>query len=140
MKLLGTEIVHFVISLFVGVFFFDKAGWLGIVVALMSGFLIDSDHLIDYLMYEKNWKKLSIKKFLSSEHFEKSGKLHIFFHGWEYAIGFFCIGLLLNWWWLVALAVSNYLHLLVDQLTNDVNLKAYFVSYRFMKKWKSQCL
>ena len=139
MNLLVTELIHSILSLLVGWYFWQSIGVAGVIAVLAAGFLVDSDHLFDYWLYVKDLKKFSIRQFLSSEHFKKSGKLYIVFHAWEYGLGMLMLGYGLKVPTLTAMGVSYLLHLTVDQATNDVRWKTYFVSYRWKVGWRNQC-
>jgi len=139
MKLLTTEIVHLLLSTLIGLFFWSTSGIWGLVGAIFAGFLVDSDHMIDYLIYLKNWRKFSIKQFISSEQFVKSNKLYIFFHSWEYGLIFLTLSITLNFPILTTISISYLTHLTIDQLTNDVRPFTYFILARAKHGFVNQC-
>lgn len=146
-KTLKHEMVHLAVSigvaLFVQVTYFDT---MLSVFTLALAMLLDADHLFDYALYLYKSEggifglsKFSIKEFLSGAYFQKWQKFITPLHAWEIAIA----SLLLYFFWLpypifmsIALALSS--HYLVDYFTNNVNKKAYFITYRakngFVKK------
>lgn len=134
--MLTDEIIHFTLSIIAGalVGYFANNFW-AIPVALISGFFIDADHLIDYLLYSSG--KFSLANFRSSRYFDNSGKVYVFFHGFEYAVIFFVIGLLIpNLSWLFfSLALSNLFHLIFDTISNKPIWPTYFITFRIAKNF-----
>jgi len=139
MKLITTEIIHLSLSTVIGLLFWPTSGIFGLVGAICAGFLVDSDHLIDYLIYLKNWRKFSLKQFISSEQFVKTNKLYIFFHSWEYGLIFLILGITLNQPIITTISISYLTHLTIDQLTNDVRPTTYFILARARHGFVNQC-
>jgi len=130
------EITHFILSIIAGVIVgYLMHNWWAIPVALISGFFIDVDHLIDYFLYHR--AKFNLAEFLSGKTFDLSGKVYVFFHGFEYAAIFAIIGLLIpNLAWLFfSLALSNFLHLIYDTISNKPIWMTYFLIYRIAKNF-----
>ena len=133
MRLLVDELIHFLLSLTVGLFFSFKFGnpWL-LLAALFFGFLIDVDHLFDCLAYYK--RKFSLKKFFDVKAYMKgSGKVYVLLHGWEYVIVFWLIG---RWLGVAGLewtiSLSYLLHLCWDNFSFRHHPLGYFFTYRFL--------
>ena len=134
--MLKDEIVHFILSIIAGVIVgYFMHNWWAVPVALISGFFIDADHLIDYFIYHR--AKFNLREFFSGKTFDLSGKVYIFFHGYEYALVFAIIGLLLpNLSWLFfSLALSNMFHLIFDTISNKPIWPTYFITYRLAKRF-----
>lgn len=135
------EVIHFSLSIFAGVIVgYFTNNWWAVPVALISGFFIDTDHLIDYFIYRRG--KFSLKEFLSGKTFDLSGKLYLFFHGFEFAIILAVIGLLVPHlsWLFFSLALSNLFHLIYDTVSNKPVWPAYFFTYRIAKKFDHKLL
>jgi len=134
--MLKDEFIHFTLSIIAGVivgYFFNN--WWAVPVALISGFFIDSDHLIDYHLYSR--AKFNLAEFKSGEYFNKSGKVYVFAHGYEFAIiltifGFALPGLS---WFFFSLALSNFLHLFYDTISNKPIWLTYFLTFRIAKNF-----
>jgi len=117
--------IHLSFSLLVGLIFGQF--W----PALLGGFFIDVDHLIDYFL--AFGLKFNPKYFFKGYQFLKSDKIHIFFHGWEIVIG----GILLAFFVpktlatvLLAFSVSLFVHLWLDVYIDKLPAKSYFLLYR----------
>lgn len=135
------ELIHFILSILVGVIIWKK--WcmhIGIfIVALIGGFFIDFDHLFDYFLAFDT--KFNLSYFLNGYQFLKNDKIYIFFHAWEWVIITFFIFLFVNFifknkkvqllsFCMLAFSFSLFLHLLIDITTNDMQTKSYFLLYR----------
>jgi len=135
--MLKDEIVHFILSIIAGaiVGYFCR-NWWAVPIALVSGFLIDADHLIDYFIYKK-FRGFDLKEFLSGEFFDRLGKVYVVFHGYEYAAAATIFGIIFpNLGWLFfSLALSNFLHLLYDTIANKPIWPTYFITYRLIKNF-----
>ncbi|MFA5961782.1 MAG: hypothetical protein WC848_03825 [Parcubacteria group bacterium] len=98
----------------------------------LGGFLIDLDHFIDYfLAFGWNWQW---EYFQNGYQFLKSGKIYVFFHGWEYVLIFLLLVYLLKSKLaktvFLALALGVFFHLVADVIIDDTPVKSYFISYR----------
>ena len=68
-----------------------------LMVALLFGWLIDSDHLFDYLLFIKcSSSKISIKAFAEGNYFKQSGRLILPFHSFEIAATLAVLSLLVD--------------------------------------------
>ena len=92
MFLLIDELVHFSIALLIGLFFYWRhRRWELILAALIPGFLIDVDHLIDYFLWHGFTFDLRLF-FDVDSYMETSGKVYVLFHGWELIPVFWLLG------------------------------------------------
>lgn len=131
------EITHFILSIIAGAvsyMIFDNL-W-AILVALIFGFLIDSDHIIDYLIYKKK-VTFSSREFFTGKFFDYSKKVYVFFHGFEYAI---VMALIAIWvidlrWALIAASLSLVLHLIYDTISNRPKWQTYFILFRLVNNF-----
>ncbi|MFA7244314.1 MAG: hypothetical protein WC080_03455 [Patescibacteria group bacterium] len=132
------EIFHFLISSAAGlaVGYFSGNYW-AVLFALISGFFIDADHLIDYFLYTK-FKKFSLAEFKSGLFFDYAGKVYVFAHGFEYAIIFIALGIVFSQygWIFYSLGVSNLLHLLYDTIYNGAVWPTYFLIFRIVHNFR----
>lgn len=102
--------------------------------ALLGGFFVDLDHLLDYsFVYGLNF---NLHLFLSGEHFAQMRKIHVLFHGWEYLfILWFAAYKTKNVklrYFLAATSSGLLSHLVFDMYSNHVYFLGYSVIYRFM--------
>ena len=92
-----------------------------ILVALVTGWLIDVDHLIDYGFYLFHGAENSLHDFVSGAYFAKSDKIFVLAHAWEWVgVWLLAWGVLGHWEIGLTGAVSLTGHLIQDQLTNRV--------------------
>lgn len=134
--LLFHETIH-IIAAFAGVlifrFYFNESRYS--LLLLVASMLIDADHLVDYTLYlfqNHTWPALS--DIPGGHYFNVNGKIMVPVHSWELVVSLFLfykksrpsrhapVAL--------ALALGFFVHLIVDQLTNDVTLPAYSLIYR----------
>ena len=129
------ESIHIVASVIAGLIAWKlhKRFWGSMLAAFLGGVLIDLDHFIDYFMVFG--PTFNLNYFIHGYQFLKSGKVHIFFHAWEYIVPLFLLFLVVkkNKFWatfIVAFTLAMFSHLLIDTLTNDMYFKAYFITKR----------
>lgn len=102
-------------------------------MALFLGFLVDVDHVFDYIREEHKFdmKDMFIKSYRGN--FEK---LYVLFHAWEYIPLAWIAGAIMNNYVFSAVFTVAYAsHLLPDQLMNNTKPFGYFLTYRIMKKF-----
>lgn len=128
-------LIHLALAILVGFFCGRrfKQIKLGIIIGFIGGFLIDLDHVLEYLIFF-NWR-FNFLDFIAGRQFLLSDQIHLWFHAWEYVIV-----LLLGAWvfkkyktaqlvlFTLALAIS--VHILSDSVINNFPLKYYSLSYR----------
>jgi hypothetical protein len=138
--MLKDEFFHFSLSLIAGVivgYFF--ANWWAIPLALVAGFFIDVDHLIDYLIYKK-FRRFDLRNFFTGEYFDRSGKVYVFAHGFEFAMVLIMLGAIYPnlGWFFYSLGFANLLHLLYDTFANGAIWPTYFFLFRLAKNFDHQ--
>ncbi len=86
MNFLKDELIHLILALIIGVFFYLKRrDWRLILGALIFGFFVDVDHLFDYFLYFG--LKFKLSDFLNVTTYMMSAeKIYVLFHGWEFVI------------------------------------------------------
>jgi hypothetical protein len=135
--MLKDEFFHFLFSLIVGIiigYIFNN--WWAIPLALVGGFFVDADHLIDYLIYEK-FHRFDLRQFFKGENFDRSGKVYVFAHGFEFAIILIILGVIYPQlgWVFYSLGFANLLHLLYDTVYNGPIWPTYFFLFRLTKNF-----
>jgi len=141
--MLKHELTHLVLSLIAaGSIYWYFRKWQVILVALLSGFLVDADHLFDYFLYKKAFI-FNFSEFISGNYFRLAGKVYLPFHAFEYAIIAIIAGLLILKFTkemqkhtkmivflLLVFGISLSFHLAFDMFSYRPNWPAYFISYR----------
>jgi len=136
-NLITDELVHLSLSLAVGGFFYYRhRDWRLILAALVTGFLVDLDHWLDYFFYYGPMVNLKLF-FGPPSYMALSRKIYVLFHGWEYLVPLALIGHWLEKRWkiknlAVVLVLAYFFHLLWDQLCYGQHPLAYFFTYRFL--------
>ena len=107
-----------------------------LLMSLFLGFLIDVDHVWDYVREERkfDFKHMFIKSYTGD-----FKKLHIVFHCLEYVPIAWIIGLIIGGEAVTFAAVFTiaYLsHMIPDLLSNNVHPLGYFFIFRAMKKFE----
>jgi uncharacterized membrane protein len=107
---------------------------------IAGGFLIDVDHYLDYLIFEKQWRRPSPVSFLRYYFGYSPGKLVLPLHSAEFMTFLFLVILRRPWPLLVGYWVGALMHLTFDVLVNGDNalkrpvlfyIFAYRAWYRF---------
>lgn len=135
------ELTHIILCTIIAIigYRYLRSYWVWIASYLM-GFLLDSDHLVDYFLYRKGLL-FNLKEFASGTYFEIAGKIYLFLHSYELAI-LFIIAASIIWFvtqkpWrkkavtiLLVLAFSLILHLLYDTIYYKPDWNTYFLLSR----------
>lgn len=107
-----------------------------------AGVLVDLDHLIEYKNYcgdEWKWEEFS-----TGSYFDAKGTIKVIFHSWEAVAAMWGIVLTRDGIrrknFLYGVAVGYTLHLILDQIGNNVNNKGYFELYRWFVDWQQDKL
>ena len=96
------------------------------VASVLTGTMIDLDHLVEYY-------RLFVK--------EDRTRVYYFLHSYELLVPVFLSGYLSGWDPVVMGAAFAFLgHLLTDQLANPVSPLAYFFTYRVMKGFRREAI
>lgn len=105
---------------------------------IIGGFFIDLDHWIDYFI--TFGFKINLDYFWRGYQFLRSGKIFIFFHGWEYVV----VLCFLAWIFknrkmrvfFLALALGMFFHLSFDTYINEMPVRGYSIIYRAASDFK----
>lgn len=138
-------LIHLFFSLLAGYVVFRLWGkpLLSFVFAIIGGFLVDFDHLLDYYL-AFGWN-FNFYWFSKGYEFLKSDKIYLLFHGWEYVIILLSLGLFLKnikiKTLILALAFGLFLHLSGDVIMNEgLTVKSYSVVYRIKNDFQIEKL
>lgn len=135
------ELVHFLVGLFLGLILFKSTGKKQTIFwSVAAAMLIDSDHLIDYLLaYGVN---LDINNVIHGTYFKLNQLLFLPLHSWELAVTLFLAGLFIKnkslKYPLLSIGLGFFGHLWVDQITNpQTNQGIYFLTLRILHGFSS---
>lgn len=110
-------------------------------VALLFGWLIDCDHLFDYLMFVKrSSSRFSIRAFARGSYFKDGGRLILPLHSFEICFGLACLGLALeslSHQWLFTAATAMTAHLIHDHISHKPTVFGYFLVARYRNDFKT---
>ncbi|MBI1862795.1 hypothetical protein HYS00_01605 [Candidatus Microgenomates bacterium] len=102
--------------------------------ALLGGFFVDVDHLIDYVF--AFGLHFDLGNFLSGVMFDKLQKIYVFFHAWEWVILLGIIAVHVKKpairYFLMALMLGLLSHLIYDTIYNHIYFFGYSIIYRIM--------
>lgn len=137
--------IHFLVAILVGLIVghYSKKMPLAIIAALIGGFFIDLDHVLEYFFYYGLHFNLSY--FLEGRQFLLSNKIYLIFHAWEYAPILFLIAWFLRKKrslaiFIFALGLAGSVHLISDVLINQYPPKFYSLSYRALQVFSTSNL
>lgn len=107
-----------------------------------AGVLVDLDHLIEYKNYcGDDWKW---DEFSTGSYFDAKGTVKVIFHSWEAAAVLWGIVLARDGIrkknLLYGIATGYTLHLILDQIGNNMSRMGYFELYRQLVGWKQNRL
>jgi len=107
------------------------------VLSLVFGALVDLDHFIDY-WYSEGRVCFDLHTFLRTRYWQKSGRIFIFFHAFEYLPLVFLVWQALKGRkWAVAATAAMSSHVLADHLVNELRPMGYFILYRLAHGFRS---
>lgn len=131
---------HLPLSLAVGLL----GGWMSgdialcILAALIAGWAMDADHLVDFLWYlSRAGKSANYSLVKTGQYFKLNNKVIVPLHAWEITLVLFILAANFNqsrWVWLSA-AIAHGLHLLQDQFSYKVSLNGYWFSSRLINRF-----
>jgi hypothetical protein len=118
--------VHLLVSTGLATYQWIRTGRLAPTLApLVTGFLIDGDHLVDHVRYHRSGKT-------------GDGRVILPLHGWEYVPLLLLVERLLGWRLAGGLTLGYLGHLGVDQFTNDITHPlTYSLSFRWLQGFPS---
>jgi len=127
--------IHFFVAVLVGYLagrYFKKMS-LAMVAAIMGGFFIDLDHVLEYFFYYG--LHFNLTYFLEGRQFILSNTVYLIFHAWEYIPLLLLIAYLLRKKralsiFIFTLCLAGAVHLVSDVFINDYPFKFYSISYR----------
>lgn len=110
-------------------------------VALLFGWLMDGDHLFDYLIFvSRSSSRFSIKTFLQGRYFKESGRLILPLHSFEICVSLAVLGVAIdsqNHHWLFTAALAMAAHLVHDHLSHRPNPLGYFLLARYRNQFRT---
>lgn len=103
-------------------------------VAFFAGFLIDVDHLIDFI--REYGVKSDLRKFFNVFNETRFNKLFLWFHAWEWLIVLFALSFVFEGnMILLGLFTGILHHLILDQCCNGVTPLGYSILYRALHQF-----
>lgn len=127
--------IHFGLALLAGYLVgrHFKKNVLGLIAGLLGGFLIDLDHVLEYLLVF-NWH-FNLGYFLEGREFLAADKIYVWFHAWEYVPLLVLLAIVFKKYkaletFLFALALAASVHLLSDSAINQYPLEYYSLIHR----------
>jgi len=109
------------------------SSWIYAVAAFFTGFILDVDHVLDYIREEK---KFDMKDMFIKSYKGDFKKLYVIFHAWEYIPLALIAGALSgNMTAALVFSAAYFSHLVPDQLLNNTKPLGYFMTYRIIKKF-----
>jgi len=121
---------HITISLFFSAFLFAiSKSWIIFTSSLISGVLIDIDHVFDYFWEYR--KRLVIKDFFSAHYNRKASFGSLIFHSWEllFSLNIYAFFISGNSW-IIGITIGFTQHVVLDQIFNKPNKWGYFFFWR----------
>jgi hypothetical protein len=103
-------------------------------ISFLSGFLIDVDHVIDYI--REYGLRPDIGKFLRVFDESRFRKVVLLFHAWELIACLFLLSWLSGWNEIpLGICIGAFQHLVLDQFVNGARPWGYFFIYRATKRF-----
>ena len=106
---------------------------------LLFGWLIDLDHLIDFIILNKKKDLFNLNLFLSGSYFQKFQKIYIFLHSYEITVLLFFSSILIEQN-IFYVALAHFFHLIQDQILNKVKYFSYFFMYRLLNNFSIKAI
>jgi hypothetical protein len=136
-----TEILHFSSGLILFLIFLPIFGIWPSILTFFGAFLIDSDHMFDYMIYLIKTKEgFSLKRFFKCKFFETTGKSYLPLHSWEISAALITGYLITGIPWTLVLGTAMLVHIITDQITNSVKPLAYFLFLRLARGFSKKTI
>ncbi len=121
---------HITISLFFSVFLFVVTkSWVISMFSLLSGLLIDSDHVLDYFWEFR--KRFRVKKFFDDHYIGEIKFIMVIFHSCELLVSLSICAILLGWNpWIIGITIGFTQHVVVGQIFNKPSRWLFFFFWR----------
>ena len=119
-------------------YFFTKSIY-ATLLCLVSGILVDFDHVIEYLVHFGG-KDINIKRIYQACRELLFKKLYLVFHSAEIVIIFWIMTALTRNIYVLAIALGYSSHIILDFVGNPLHPFSYFVTRRFMRKFETHKL
>jgi hypothetical protein len=104
------------------------------VASLLSGILIDLDHIFDYMI--EFGIPNNIREFFQSFYGGRFDRLRLVLHSWEIFFLMIVISWIIDWnMWNVGIVIGFGLHLALDQFFNRPSPYGYFLLWRYKKQF-----
>jgi len=131
MYFISTELGHLVLSLVAGYICYKSyKRWSSWFWAVLSGFLVDLDHLFDYFLL-RGWQ-FNLPDFISSRYYHEANRVYILLHSWELVLLLGVVSIFSKKKHVFCpLALGLALHLIWDHLTNP----AYWYTYTLIGRY-----
>ena len=100
-----------------------------ILLCLLFGWLIDLDHLIDFILLNEKKNYFNLNLFFNGSYFQKSQKIYIFLHSYKITLALIYFSILYDKK-IYYVALAHFFHLFQDQIFNNVRFFSYFFIYR----------
>ena len=130
------EIVHILTGFIIGIIFYKRFKDIKLFISAVSvSLLLDLDHYIDLFLYTLRQNIVITPLMIFTEnYFAKSEKVYVIFHSYEIVILLLLLSLFRNKIkkYLLLLASSVLIHILIDQLTYRPFILEYFFVYRLI--------
>jgi len=130
------------LSLGLGVWFLTKSFFAG-VICFFSGFLLDVDHIIEYIIHF-GYKDFSLRKCyeVCDQPIRRDGKyqfkrLYIIFHSAEIALLLWIITAYTKNAYIFASALGYSTHLILDRIGNPYHPYFYFILWRALRNFET---
>jgi hypothetical protein len=108
--------------------------------ALIAGWLIDLDHICDFLLYSIRSKRINLSFIRTGEYFKLNNTVIVPLHAWEITTVLLFLGLMMSSYSapLLAAAIAHGAHLLQDQFSYRVRALGYSFISRAKHKFTYQ--
>lgn len=125
---------HLPSALLIGVLgAFLSADWRCIPAALVAGWMLDADHLFDFVYYAlRNRTNVDFGLIRNGGYFKINQQAFVPLHSWELTATLIIAGLFLDAPALIVAALAHGAHLLQDQIAYRVRLFGYLFTSRVM--------
>ncbi len=136
-------LTHIVLSLLAGsiIWWIWRRPVAAFVGAILGGIFIDLDHFIDYFL-AFSFPSFNLEHFTGGAYGMQNGHLFYFFHGWEYVVILFIVGIYI--WkkvglrsFFFAMGLSMLFHLMLDVNINEgMTFRSYSITYRALHHFR----
>ena len=124
-------------ALIAGILYLYFKSWGMALSCLLSGILIDIDHIVDYI--KAVGLPFNFMKLYNTVYSKNTIRWNLVLHSWELIFLILIIAWLTNWNpWITGILIGFSHHLILDMVFNGIKFRTYFSTWKLKKQFERE--